>query len=260
MSHHGEGEYKLNVHGLTVELEGRKVLEDVNMGIQEGEAFCILGGSGAGKSMLLRTIVRLHEPSSGEVLLDGVSTCELEPSVLRRRVNMVQQTPAMLEGTVGDNLRYGLELLGLPPEEVETRIDAALTVAALERSFLERRAEKLSGGERQRVAIARAHALRPEVLLLDEPTAALDPRRTREVERSINDLMKGSTLTMVIVTHDIEQAKRLGDRTIMLRRGRVVAEGDSATLLEDLDPKDRTRYLGELAKGHLEDKEGDECE
>ncbi|MCJ2540668.1 MAG: ATP-binding cassette domain-containing protein, partial [Candidatus Thermoplasmatota archaeon] len=96
MSHHGEGLYKLEVRDLTLELEGKRILDGVIMGIQEGESFCILGGSGAGKSMLLRTIVRLHEPSSGEILLDGSTICDLEPSELRRKVNLVQQSPAII--------------------------------------------------------------------------------------------------------------------------------------------------------------------
>jgi len=260
MSHHREGSYKLEVRKLTLDLEGKRILDEVDMGIGEGESFCILGGSGAGKSMLLRTIVRLHEPAAGEVLLDGSTICDLEPSVLRRRVNLVQQSPAMLDGTVEDNLMYGLRLAGVPPEEARERSAEALRVSALDPSFLVRRADKLSGGERQRVAIARAYALRPEVLLLDEPTAALDPGRTREVETAILQLKKGTTMTLVIVTHDIEQARRLGDRTIMLRQGRVVAEGDSSTLMEDLDPDERAEYLGELKVGHLDDMEGDACE
>jgi ABC-type methionine transport system ATPase subunit len=260
MSHHGEGHYKLEVKGLTLELGGRRILEDVNIGIQEGESFCILGGSGAGKSMLLRTIVRLHEPDDGEVLLDGSTICALDPSDLRRRISMVQQSPAMLEGTVEDNLMFGLRLAGVPEERAKARTAQALSDAAMDDAFLCRRAEKLSGGERQRVAIARAYALRPEVLLLDEPTAALDPRRTREVERSIRQLHKASNLTMVIVTHDIEQARRLGDRTVLMRRGKVVAEGNSETLLEDLDPGERTRYLGELERRQEDEEVGDECE
>jgi putative ABC transport system ATP-binding protein len=260
MSHHGEGHYKLEVRDLTLELEGKRILDGVVMGIQEGESFCILGGSGAGKSMLLRSIVRLHEPSDGEILLDGSTICNLTPSDLRRRVNLVQQSPAMLEGTIEDNLMFGLELAGVEAGEARVRAGEALSVAAMDPSFLDRRADKLSGGERQRVAIARAYALRPEVILLDEPTAALDPRRVREVESAILDLKKASTVTMVIVTHDIEQARRLGDRTILLRRGMVVAEGDSSTLLEDLDPEERARYLGELEMGHDDERDGDFCE
>ena len=260
MSHHGEGGFKLEVKGLTLELGGRTILDSVDLGIQEGDSFCILGGSGAGKSMLLRALVRLHEATEGDVLLDGSTICALEPADLRRRVNLVQQSPAMLEGTVEDNLMFGLRLAGVPEDRARERMTEAIERASLDPSFLGRRADKLSGGERQRVAIARAYALRPEVLLLDEPTAALDPRTTREVETAILGLKDASNLTMVIVTHDIEQARRLGDRTILLRHGRVVAEGDSATLLEDLDPGERARYLGELEKWHEDERVGDACE
>ncbi len=260
MSHHVEGGYKLEVRGLSLELGGRTILDSVDLGIRKGEAFCILGGSGAGKSMLLRTLVRLHEATEGMVLLDGSTICDLDPPDLRRRVSLVQQSPAMLEGTVEENLLFGIRLVGIPEEEARTRTKEAMSRASLDPSFLDRRAEKLSGGERQRVAIARAYALRPEVLLMDEPTAALDPRTTREVERAILGLKEESSLTMVIVTHDIDQARRLGDRTILLRHGRVVAEGDSASLLDDLDPEERALYLGELEKWHEDEKEGDACE
>jgi putative ABC transport system ATP-binding protein len=155
---------------------------------------------------------------------------------------------------------FGLNLANVQESEAGTRIDEALEAASLDGSFLERRADKLSGGERQRVAIARAYALRPEVLLLDEPTAALDPATSREVERAIHDLREASNLTILVVTHDIEQARRLGDRTILLRCGRVVAEGESATLLEDIDPEERAIYLGELAKWGKKKEESDICE
>ncbi len=251
---------KLEVRGLVLDLDGRRVLDRVDLTVHEGETLCILGGSGAGKSVLLRTLVRLHEPTSGRVMLDGRPVSELEPSVLRRRVNLVQQSPAMLEGTVEENLRFGLALAGVPAGEAEGRVSAALEAAALEPSFLGRRAERLSGGERQRVAIARAHALRPEVLLLDEPTAALDPRRTRDVERAVLRLSDDPAFTLVVVTHDVEQAARLGDRTVLLRLGRVVAEGDSDTVMDTMDPGERGLYLGELEQWEEEHRDGDACE
>jgi ABC-type methionine transport system ATPase subunit len=247
--------HKLEVKGITLELDGSRILDGVDLLVAVGETVCILGGSGAGKSMLLRTIVRLHEPTAGEVLLEGTSNCDMDPSTLRRRVCLVQQAPAMLEGTVEDNLRFGLDLLGLGPDEIADRTERALGVAALDPSFLSRRADKLSGGERQRVAIARAYALRPEVLLLDEPTAALDPRRTRDVEEAIMGLRREGRLTLVVVTHDPDQARRLGDRTVLMRRGRVVAEGASKTLMEELDAEERYQYLGELEQWQKEHEE-----
>jgi putative ABC transport system ATP-binding protein len=249
--------HKLEITELSLELGGRTILEDISLDVHHGETVCILGGSGAGKSMLLRTIVRLHEPTKGRILLDGEPVTAMDPSTLRRRVSLVQQSPAMLEGTVEENIRFGLELVGAGPEVIRERIDASLKAASLDESFLGRRAEKLSGGERQRVAIARAHALCPEVFLLDEPTAALDPRRTMEVERAIQSLKGDADFMMIIVTHDVEQARRLGDRTVLMRRGRIVAEGDSGSLIEDLDPEERARYMGELACMEHEDKEGD---
>lgn len=246
MTHHGEGDYMLEARELTLDIGNRRVLEDVNLGVQEGEAYCILGGSGAGKSMLLRTIVRLHDATSGQVLLGGVPVTDMPVGTLRRRVGLVQQNPAMLEGSVEDNIRYGLEQAELPEEEVELRTREALGHACLADDCHDRRADRLSGGERQRVAIARAHALRPEILLLDEPTAALDPRTTREVEEAILRLKGERGSTMIVVTHDLAQARRLGDRTALMRRGCIVAEGETATFLEGLDPEERSLFLGEL--------------
>ncbi len=249
--------HKLEISDLSLELDGRTILDGISLDIHHGETVCILGGSGAGKSMLLRTIVRLHEPTKGRILLDGEPVTAMDPSTLRRRVSLVQQSPAMLEGTVEDNLRFGLELAGIEPGVIKERIDASLKAAALDEGFLGRRAEKLSGGERQRVAIARAHTLCPEVFLLDEPTAALDPRRMMEVERAIKGLKGDANFMMIIVTHDVEQARRLGDRTVLMRRGRIIAEGDSGSLIEDLDPEERALYMGELVYMEHEHKEGD---
>ncbi len=254
---------KLEVRGLTLELDGREVLDGIDLNVRAGETLVLLGPSGAGKSMLLRTIVRLTPVTGGQVLLDGQSVEEVAPEELRRRVNLVQQGPAMLEGTVGENLRFGPELAGVPEDEVRSRIERALADACLDEGFLERNAERLSGGERQRVAIARAHAMRPEVLLLDEPTAALDPRTTHEVEQAILRMKGAGMFTLVVVTHDLEQAKRLGDRTVLLRLGRVVAEGPSDTLLESLDPEEKGLYLGELERWREESigaKDGDGCD
>jgi putative ABC transport system ATP-binding protein len=258
-----EDGYKLEVLGLSLELEGRRVLDGIDLGVREGETLVLLGPSGAGKSMLLRAVVRLTPITAGQVLLDGRHVEGLPPEELRRRVNLVPQDPAMLEGSVEENLRFGLDLAGIVDREVPDRIAVALEDAGLDEGFLDRRADRLSGGERRRVAIARAHALRPEVLILDEPTAALDPRTTRQVEEAIRRLKAAGRFTLVVVTHDVEQAKRLGDRTVLLRLGRVVAEGASATILDGLDPEEKGQYLGELERWREEARrarEGEACE
>lgn len=260
MTSDGRGGCKLELQDLELVIDGNRVLDRVDLRVREGETLCVLGASGAGKSMLLRTIVRLQRPTGGRVLLDGRPVEELEVGELRRRVNLVQQSPAMLEGTVEANIRFGLELARVPPDEVARRVEEAVHAAALDGTFLDRRADKLSGGERQRVAIARAHALRPEVLLLDEPTAALDPRRTRDVERAVKGLAEDPAFTVVVVTHDVEQARRLGNRTVLMRLGRVVAEGESETLLDTMDPEERAIYMGELEQWQEEHGRGDACE
>lgn len=253
----GGRECVLEARGVSLELDGRAILDGVDFRLCQGETLCILGPSGSGKSMLLRTVVRLTEATGGAVEVDRVPVGQLPPVELRRRVALVQQNPAMLEGSVLDNIAFGLRLAGVEEGEVLERARQALADASLDDSFLDRRAERLSGGERQRVAIARALAMRPAVLLLDEPTAALDPRSTRAVERTILRLKEGGSHTMVVVTHDIEQARRLGDRTIMLRMGRVVASGESGSLLDDIDPDERERYLGELERwGERHEEDG----
>jgi putative ABC transport system ATP-binding protein len=256
----GKGAAKLEVRGLVLDLGGRRVLDGVSLTVVEGETLCILGPSGAGKSQLLRAIVRLSRATGGTVLLDGLPTDGVSPVELRRAVVMVQQDPAMLDGTVEENVRYGLDLMGLPAEETRGRVGTALKEAFLDDGLLGRRAEKLSGGEQQRVALARALALEPQVLLLDEPTAALDPRAVQEVEGAIQRLRRETGLTMVIVTHNVEQARRLGDRTILIREGRVIASGDSESFLDQLGPEERAYYLGEMKRWRDGAEEAEESE
>ena len=147
---------------------GREVLRDVSLVVPSGLVTALLAPSGAGKSTLLRCLNRLVAPDSGEVLLQGQDILELEPRVLRRRVGLVAQVPVMLPGTVRDNVLYAID------EPRAGQAEQALRAANLDPAFAERPARELSGGERARVALARALAREPEVLLLDEPTAALD--------------------------------------------------------------------------------------
>jgi ABC-type proline/glycine betaine transport system ATPase subunit len=245
----------LRTDDLVLEIGRNRILDKVNVEVRRGETLCVLGPSGAGKSMLLRAIVRLTPIKSGDVLLDGLSFDGMDPAELRRRVSLVQQQAPMLEGTVEDNLRFGPEMAGAPPVEIGGRIREALRDALLDEGFLFRKAEKLSGGERQRVAMARAISMMPEVLLLDEPTAGLDPRTRRAVEDTILRLQRDRGLTMVIVTHDVDQSCRLGDTTVLLRRGRVIAVGDSKRLMDELEPDERDAYLGELERWEREHEE-----
>jgi putative ABC transport system ATP-binding protein len=191
---------------------GRAVLDGFSAEIPEG-ATAIVGPSGAGKSTLLRLLNRLADPDRGEVLYRGRPLGDYEPLALRREVSLVPQLPALLAGTVESNLRYAAGLAGEPPAVAET-----LRRAGLDSGFAGRDVAKLSVGEQQRAMLARALAQRPDVLLLDEPTSALDHAARDAVEATLARLRTESNLSLVLVSHDPEQARRLGDRVIELPR------------------------------------------
>jgi putative ABC transport system ATP-binding protein len=173
----------------------------------------LLGPSGSGKSTLLRLLNRLADPDAGVVRFHGTDVRELDPLDLRRRVGLVPQLPAPVPGSVADNVCFGPRLEG---REVDP--EGPVRLAGLDPSFLDRDAARLSVGEQQRVMLARALALEPEVLLLDEPTASLDPTATGAVEDALRGL---HDVSLVLVTHSRDQADRLTERTIRLRDGRV---------------------------------------
>lgn len=187
---------------------GRAVLDSFSASIPEG-ATAIVGPSGAGKSTLLRLLNRLADPGRGEIAYRGRPITAYEPLALRSEVALVPQLPALLEGTVESNLRYAADLAGEPPE-----VDETLRRAGLDPSFAERDVAKLSVGEQQRAMLARALAQRPAVLLLDEPTSALDHATRGAVEATLVRLRRESDLSLVLVSHDPEQARRLGDRVL----------------------------------------------
>jgi putative ABC transport system ATP-binding protein len=187
---------------------GRTVLDGFGARIPEG-ATAIVGPSGAGKSTLLRLLNRLADPDRGEISYRGRPLDSYEPLALRRQVALVPQLPALLEGTVESNLRYAAELAGEPLE-----VDATLRRAGLDPSFAERDVARLSVGEQQRAMLARALAQRPSVLLLDEPTSALDHAARDAIEATLASLRTESNLSLVLVSHDPEQARRLGDEVL----------------------------------------------
>jgi putative ABC transport system ATP-binding protein len=187
---------------------GRAVLDAFSAQIPEG-ATAIVGPSGAGKSTLLRLLNRLADPGRGEISYRGRPITTYEPLALRREVALVPQLPALLDGTLESNLRYAADLAGEPLE-----VDETLARAGLGPSFADRDVARLSVGEQQRAMLARALAQRPAVLLLDEPTSALDHAARDAVEATLARLRAESGLSLVLVSHDPEQARRLGDRVV----------------------------------------------
>ena len=189
---------------------GVPVLRGLSEAIPKG-ASAVLGPSGAGKSTLLRLLNRLADPERWTVRYAGVDVRERNVLELRRKVGLVPQLPAPLEGTVEENVRFGPRLAGRDAD-----VSRALALAGLDEEFAAREARRLSVGEQQRVMLARALALEPDVLLLDEPTSALDPEARDAVERTLADLRGRLSLSYVLVTHDHDQAARLADRVLTL--------------------------------------------
>jgi UDP-glucose/iron transport system ATP-binding protein len=202
--------------GVTLARGGEQVLRGVSARLPAG-ASAVVGPSGCGKSTLLRLLNRLADPESGSVSYRGRRLSDYEVLSLRRDVCLVPQLPALLEGTVAGNISFAARLA-----EREADTDRLLTLAGLDPSFAERDAARLSVGEQQRVMLARSLALEPSVLLLDEPTSALDEAARDSVEATLLDLRARLGLSLVVVTHDREQADRLADSVVSLERGCVV--------------------------------------
>jgi putative ABC transport system ATP-binding protein len=204
---------------VTLSRAGEVVLRHVSAEIPAGAA-CIAGPSGSGKSSLLRLLDRLRDPDSGEVSYRGQDVRSYDVLALRRSVSLVPQLPALIEGTVADNIRFAARLAGRSPD-----LAAVLEHAGLDPSFADRDAARLSVGEQQRVMLARSLAQEPDVLLLDEPTSALDEAARTSIEQTLLRLRRDLGQSYVVVTHDPEQAKRMSDWCLHLALGGTVARG-----------------------------------
>jgi len=220
----------LATRDLTRVVDDAALVRDVTIDVHEGDIFIVFGPSGSGKSTLLRLLNRLDEPTAGTVLLDGTDYRSLSPRAVRQRVGLVPQQPALIEGTVAENVTWGPRLREAP---VDTdRMQELLDRLGLA-GFQNREADSLSGGEAQRVAIARTLFNDPDVVLLDEPVSSLDAVATDRVESLLADVMAAYSLTAVLVTHDADRARRLGARGIRLEEGRVVRRGATGKVVAD---------------------------
>ncbi len=204
------------------EPSGRWILEDISFCVSPGELLTVVGPSGAGKSTLLRLLAHLESPTRGRILLDQVSVDEIPIADLRSCIGVVFQIPALFEGTVADNILYGLRLRG---GVNENRAGEMLDRVGLEKDLAGRDSARLSVGQQQRVALARALILEPDVLLVDEPTSALDPNSAAKIFRLIRDLNRETGLTVVQVTHNVDLARLGGGNILLLVDGRVIEQG-----------------------------------
>jgi osmoprotectant transport system ATP-binding protein len=204
---------------------GRLLLKDVSLALEEGTVTAILGRSGSGKTTLLRTANRMIEPTGGEVLVACVNIKELAPVDLRRRMGyVIQETGLFPHFNVERNVGIVLEAEGKPrPQRIE-RSNELLQMVGLDAStFSHRYPHQLSGGQRQRVGLARALAAEPKILLMDEPFGALDPLTRAEMQDMLRDLLRRVRTTVLLVTHDLDEALFLADRIVLLGEGRVLA-------------------------------------
>lgn len=218
----------LQVYDLKKSYGKTLALDGVNINVSQGEILVVMGPSGCGKSTLIRCINRLTEPDSGEVFFKDQSVMDMSPQELlkfRRRVGFVFQHFNLVKRlTVKENVMFGLVLGGMDSEKAEEIAIDALRKVGLQESSASL-PEELSGGQQQRVGIARALALNPEIMLLDEPTASLDPILVGEVLDVMEDLARNAQATMIIVTHEVSFAMKVAHRIILMDHGKIVEEG-----------------------------------
>jgi phospholipid/cholesterol/gamma-HCH transport system ATP-binding protein len=231
--------------GVTVELDRvskafgqKRVLDQVSFAVEKGTALAILGRSGTGKSVTLRTIIGLLRPDSGRVLVEGEDVSRMTRQHLytvRRRIGFLFQTAALFDSiSVGENVAFPLRRhTNLHEHEIRERAKQKLEQVGLGSEY-NRMPAALSGGMRKRAGLARAMVLDPPLLLVDEPSAGLDPITTEEIDDLLLSLKQEVHTTLVVVTHNIASARKLADRLIMLHEGRVVAEGT----LEEFEASD----------------------
>lgn len=219
---------------------GQRILTDVDVSLPKSGITALIGPSGSGKTSLLRLLNRLDDPTSGHVEFSGAPIAALSVRTLRRRVGFVFQTPTLFKGTVADNLSIALRLIDADRPVDAARLAEALRLVHLPEQFAERDAGPLSGGEKQRVALARALMTQPQVLLLDEPTASLDPETADQLIDMLCLLPEKLGLTVILVTHRLSEARQASSYAVMLEAGRVVEAGATEKLWRAADSA-RTR-------------------
>ena len=235
----------IEVSGLTHSYGERKVLQDLDLGIGKGEAFALIGPTGAGKTTLLRIIDLLEVPGAGEIYFDGqcIPRSGKQRFEIRRRMSFIHQKPQVFNLSVYDNVACGLRWRGEKKNRIAEKVDHILEMVGLE-GYKNRNARTLSGGEAQRVALARSLVLEPEVLLLDEPTANLDPVSTAKIEQLISYVARQHNTTMIMATHDMSQGQQLADRIGVLLGGRLAQTGNATDIFRSPQNEEVAHFVG----------------
>ena len=234
---HASSVLPVELRDLVYAVDGKRLIDGLSLRLDAGARTVILGANGAGKSLTLRLMQGLVSPQAGEILWAG------RPAIAstRRKVALVFQRPVLLRRSVAANLRHALRVYGVPRGQIAGRIDEMLDIGGLS-ELRDRPARVLSGGEQQRLSIVRALAAEPELLLLDEPTASLDPHSTQAVEALVDKAHAIGT-KVVLVTHDLGQARRLADDLVFIHRGRVTEHAPAAQFFAEPQSKAARAYV-----------------
>lgn len=235
----------IEIRNLLIRRGGRNTLEIDSLDIQRGETLTVIGPNGSGKSTLLLALAHLLKPARGDIQFDGKSVNRWNDLEYRRKISFVFQAPLLMDMTVEQNVALGLKFRGVSKEETQERVGRWIEALGIE-SLSKRRASQLSGGEAQRVSLARAFVLEPELLLLDEPFAALDPPTHARLLDDLSDILKQDHRTAVFVTHNLSEAAKLSHRIAVVVGG-VLRQVGTAKQIKS-QPADETvhSFLQEL--------------
>lgn len=237
------GKILLELKNICKSFGDTEVLHDFNLYIMENEFVTLLGPSGCGKSTLLRMIGGFDEPSSGEIIFDGKLINAVEPN--KRQINTVFQRYALFPHlNVYDNVAFGLKIKKLPKDEIEKEVLRALKLVQMD-EYAYRKIDTLSGGQMQRVAMARAIVLKPRLLLLDEPLAALDKKLRQDLQYELKEMQRELGITFLYVTHDQEEALTMSDTVVVMNEGRILQIGSPEAIYNEPNTRFVANFIGE---------------
>jgi putrescine transport system ATP-binding protein len=240
----GSGQAYVSLRQVTKKFGAVTAVDDISLDIQRGEVFCLLGGSGCGKTTLLRMVAGFEVPTAGAIYIDGVDMTHVPP--YERPVNMMFQSYALFPHmSVAQNIAFGLKQERRPRPEIDARVREMLELVKLA-GLGERRPHQLSGGQRQRVALARALAKRPKLLLLDEPLAALDKKLREHTQFELTGIQKQLGVTFMVVTHDQAEAMTLATRIGVMDQGKIVQVGSPPDIYEHPSSRFVADFIGNV--------------